>query len=506
VRTSTIIVPVTWIAAVVPAMSGDQPAPATDAEKRDKPKPSGRPNLVVIMTDNHGAWTLGCYGNPDIRTPRIDALAKEGMLFRRCFASNAVCSPTRATFLTGLMPSQHVVHSFLSAGEPQIGPNAHCVLREFRTLPRILSELGYVCGLVGKWHLGGNLQPQEGFSYWITTPHGHTTTFYNADVIEAGKIRKEPTYLTDFWTEHGCKFIAERATDKDRPFFLFLTYNGPYGLGQSLLNPARNRHAEYYADKELKSFPREPMHPWLFNNKQFLNNIKAMRRYAAEVSGVDDGVGRILHALKEHKLDDNTLVLFTADQGWGGGQHGIWGMGDHTRPLHAFDETVHVPLIVRQPGRIAAGTTSDILVSNYDLMPTLLDQLGFKDNMPRQPVSPGRSFAPVLSAREHGDKLAWDNVVFYEFENTRAIRTDAWKLIVRKDLDGVEAGPDELYDLGADPGQRKNVIGQAVHAEVEKDLRGRLDAFFERYAEPRYDLWRDGKSQARRLTRPKAKN
>jgi arylsulfatase A-like enzyme len=221
---------------------------------------------------------------------------------------------------------------------------------------------------------------------------------------------------------------------------------------------------------------------------------------------VDDGVGRILHALKEHKLDDNTLVLFTADQGWGGGQHGIWGMGDHTRPLHAFDETVHVPLIVRQPGRIAAGTTSDILVSNYDLMPTLLDQLGFKDNMPRQPVSPGRSFAPVLSAREHGDKLAWDNVVFYEFENTRAIRTDAWKLIVRKDLDGVEAGPDELYDLGADPGQRKNVIGQAVHAEVEKDLRGRLDAFFERYAEPRYDLWRDGKSQARRLTRPKAKN
>jgi len=474
------------------------PGSAAESTALKEPAKPHRPNLVVIMTDNHGAWTLGCYGNPDIRTPRIDALAKEGMLFRRCFASNAVCSPTRATFLTGLMPSQHGVHCFLAAGEPQIGPDAHCVLREFGTLPRILAQLGYVCGLVGKWHLGGNLQPQEGFSYWVTTPHGHTTTFYNADVIEAGKIRKEPTYLTDFWTEHGCKFLAQRAQEKDRPFFLFLTYNGPYGLGQSLLNPARNRHAAYYADKELKSFPREPMHPWLLSNKQFLNNIKAIRRYAAEVSGVDDGVGRILDALKQHGLDDNTLVLFTADQGWGGGQHGIWGMGDHTRPLHAFDETVHVPLIVRQPGRIPAGKSSDILVSNYDLMPTLLDQLGIKEHVPRKPESPGRSFAPVL----RGAQMAWDNVVFYEFENTRAIRTDAWKFIERKDLGGVEAGSDELYDLGADPGQRQNVAGKAEHAAIEKGLRRRLAEFFDRYAEPRYDLWRGGVSQAPRLTRP----
>src|SRR5262245_4456266 len=226
-----------------------------------------RTNLVFILTDNQGAWTLGCYGNPDIRTPNIDRLAKDGTLFTRCFASNAVCSPTRATLLTGLLPSQHGVHSYLRAGAAQIGPEAHCTIREFRTLPKVLSEAGYTCGLAGKWHLGGNLQPQEGFTYWVTMPHGHTTTFYDAEVIEGGKVRKEPTYLTDFWTDHAVKFIEQ---NRDRPFFLFLAYNGPYGLGQSLREPARNRHAAYYADKELKSFPRLEPHPWLVQNREYL--------------------------------------------------------------------------------------------------------------------------------------------------------------------------------------------------------------------------------------------
>src|SRR5205807_2652612 len=154
---------------------------------------------------------------------------------------------------------------------------------EFRTLPQVLARAGYVCGLSGKWHLGGNLTPQAGFTDWVTMPHGHTTTFYNAEVIDGGKVRKEPTYLTDFWTNQSVRFIER---NKDRPFFLYLAYNGPYGLGSSLQNPARNRHAAYYADKELKSFPRSEAHPWLAVNKQFLNDIGAIRRYAAEVSGV----------------------------------------------------------------------------------------------------------------------------------------------------------------------------------------------------------------------------
>jgi arylsulfatase A-like enzyme len=445
-----------------------------------------QPNVVLILTDNQGAWTLGCYGNPDIRTPNIDRLAREGMLFERCYSSNAVCSPTRATLLTGLIPSQHGVHSYLAAGAPQTGPRSYSTIAEFRSLPEILAEAGYTCGLSGKWHLGDNTKPQEGFTYWVTMPHGHTTTFYDAEVIEDGKIRKEPQYLTDFWTDHGVRFIEQ---NKDKPFFLYLAYNGPYGLGGAMLEPARNRHAAYYADKELKSFPREKLDPRLNGNKRLLNNVEAMRRYAAEVSGVDDGVGRILATLEANNLADDTLVIFTADQGLAAGQNGFWGMGDHTRPLTAFDWTTHSPLIYRYPKHIPAGERENILISNYDFLPTVLDYLGLKDKTPTKPRLPGRSYAGTLNGKHD----AGDNTVFFEFENTRSIRTDDWKLITR-----FPDGPNELYDLKHDPDERHNVIDKSAQAAKQKELREQLDKFFATYADPRFDLAHGGQSKAPR--------
>ena len=445
-------------------------------------------NVVLIMTDNHGAWTLGCYGNKEIRTPHIDRLARQGTLFTRCFSSNAVCSPTRATTLTGLLPSQHGVHCWLGGGGAQIGPKAYNTIGEFRSLPMILADRGYVCGLVGKWHLGRNLEPQSGFSYWLTKPTGHTSRFYNAEVIENGVVRKEPGYLTDFWTDHATEFIER---NKDRPFFLLLAYNGPYGLGGSLGRPARNRHAAYYADKELASFPRQPIHPWLHHNRQYVNNMTAIRRYAAEVSGIDDGVGRVMKTLARLDLDENTLVVLTADQGLCGGHNGMWGMADHSRPLHTYDGTIHVPLIYRQPGKIPADRRSDIMVSNYDLLPTVLGYSGLKDRMAPEPASPGRDYSGVL----RGESVAWDNVVFYEFENTRMIRTAEWKYTRR-----YPSGPDELYHLTADPGEGTNLVDHADHAPTRARLRGRLDTFFERYADPQYDLWHGGRSKSHLIT------
>ncbi len=446
------------------------------------------PNVVLIMTDNHGAWTLGCYGNPDIRTPHIDRLAREGMLFSRCYSSNPVCSPTRATWLTGLMPSQHGVHCFI-AGSVQIGPKAFSTLEEFRSLPEVLAESGYTCGLSGKWHLGKNMEPQEGFSFWVTKPGGGTSEFYDQQVIENGKTHKEPAYLTDYWTTRGIEFIEE---NKERPFFLFLAYNGPYGLSPLLLNDARNRHAAYYADKELPSFPRREMHPWMYNNRDYLNNPTSMRRYASEISGIDDGVGRIMATLKKHGLDENTLVVFTGDQGLAGGQSGIWGMGDHTRPLTAFDTTMHVPLILRHPERIASGARCDLLVSNYDFYPTALNYLDLKDKIPEQPTSPGRSYASVLDGDASDSK--WDNTVFYEFETVRAVRTDRWKYVER-----MKGGPRELYDLSEDPGELKNLIDQPAVESVQNDLRERLHRFFDRYADPKYDLAKGGTTKAQFL-------
>ncbi|MEE8452312.1 MAG: sulfatase-like hydrolase/transferase [Thermoguttaceae bacterium] len=452
-------------------------------------KPAG-PNVVLIMTDNHGPWTLGCYGNRDIKTPHIDRLAAEGLLFGRCYANNAVCSPTRATFLTGLMPCQHGVHCYLGAGGAQIGPGAYDTLEEFDTLPSLLADAGYVCGLSGKWHLGGNLHPQEGFSFWVTKPHGHSRGFYDQEIIESGKIRVEPSYLTDYWTDRGIEFIE---ANKDRPFFLFLAYNGPYGLGGAMHEPIRNRHRDTYADATLPSFPRLPAHAWNHQYGDRIGDVRAIRKYAAEISGIDDGVGRVIDALERLELDENTLVIFTADQGLAGGHSGFWGMGDHTRPLTGFDWTMHVPLIFRHPGRIPAGKRVDLLVSNVDFMPSMIEYLGLaRGNSTRAHStgarSPGRSFAAALGGNQIED---WDHTVFYEFENVRAIRTDRWKYIER-----FRQSPNELYDLTTDPGELNNLVDQSEHAVTRRELARRMHAHFDRIADPRWDLWKGGTSKS----------
>jgi arylsulfatase A-like enzyme len=190
-------------------------------------------------------------------------------------------------------------------------------------------------------------------------------------------------------------------------------------------------------------------------------------------------------------LDENTLVIFAADQGWMGGQNGLWGMGDHTRPVGAFDLMMHVPLIFRQPGRIAPGQTSDLLVSNYDFLPTVLGYLGLGDKLASaRPKSPGRDYSPVL----RGQTIAWDNVVYYEMERLRAIRTGQWKYVERH-----PDGPHELYDLAADPRERFNLFGQPKQAAQQRALAQQMAAFFAQYAEAEYDLWRGGRSKARRL-------
>jgi arylsulfatase A-like enzyme len=444
-------------------------------------------NLVFILTDNQGAWTLGCYGNRDIRTPHIDRLAAQGIRFTRALSSNPVCSPTRATFLTGLIPSQHGVHSFLDP-KFMMGPEAYNTLQEFRSLGEVLRDAGYVCGLSGKWHLGANLTPSEGFTTWTTKPDGHTTEFYDQNVIENGALRKEAGYTTDLWTRKGIEFLEQNHT---RPFFLFLAYNGPYALGGLMNHKARNRHAATYADQPMDSFPRDAMHPWQNQNKQFHNRVEAARRVAAEVSGVDDGVGEIMATLDRLGLTANTLVVYTSDQGWMGGQNGIWGMGDHQRPVGAHELMMKVPFIFRQPGKIPAGRTSDLLVSNYDFLPSVLGYLGLADRVPPAPKSPGRDFSPVL----RGESVPWENVVFYEFETCRAVRTDTHKLVLRH-----PSGPHELYDMRADPQERMNLYGQPGLDPLRRDLQARLETFFRTYSDPQYDIWAGGRSKARRAT------
>ena len=185
--------------------------------------------------------------------------------------------------------------------------------------------------------------------------------------------------------------------------------------------------------------------------------------------------------LRRLRLDDNTLVIFMADQGLAGGHSGFWGMGDHTRPLTAFDWTTWIPMIFRHKAALPAGRTSKALVSNYDVLPSVLSYLGLKDELPNQPPSPGRDVTPIL----RGQEIDWDDTVFFEFENVRSIRTEKWKYIER-----IYQQPNELYDLESDVGERMNLYGRPEFTSIQGELTELLHVFFDRYAEPEWDLWK----------------
>ncbi len=458
--------------------------------KPTRPKRAKKPNIVFILTDNQGAWQLGCYGNPDFQTPNIDRMAKEGVRFTRAFANNAVCSPTRATFLTGLTPSQHGVHRYLSAGRLQIGPQAKYTLEEFTTLPEVLHHAGYTCGLSGKWHLGANATPQDGFSFWVTKEHGHSPGFLNQKVLEDGETKTIEKHLSEYWTDRGIEFIESAAKKKDTPFFLYLAYNGPYTLSGAIKEKVPSPWSDPYVDHHLPSFPRpKKIHPWQRNQHDLIGDVEIGRNLAGQVTAVDAGVGRIMETLKRLKLDEDTLVVYTADQGAVAGHAGFWGMGDHSKPLHARDGTMSIPMIFRWPGAIPAGRTEDALVSNYDFMPSLLGLLDLP--MPTQPVlSPGRDFSAALRGK---DLNGWQNEMFYEFENVRAIRTADWKYVERLG----EEPPAELYNLKSDPDELNNLSAAKKQEERKEELAKRLHDWFGKNADPKWDLWKGGKSKAR---------
>jgi arylsulfatase A-like enzyme len=251
-----------------------------------------------------------------------------------------------------------------------------------------------------------------------------------------------------------------------------------------------NRHTAYYADKELPCFPREPVHPWLKQNRSFIGDPVSMRGYASAVSGVDDGVGAILDTMGRNGLDDDTLVIFCSDQGLCGGHHGMWGMGDHSRPIHTYEETMHIPLIFRHTGSIPEGTVFEERTCNYDFFPSMLDYLDMADALPSSPALPGTSYARAM----RGEQILWGDTFFHEFENVRMIRNDRWKYTWR-----FPDGPDELYDMQSDPGETQNLANDIGSEAVIREMREQIAAFFMKYADPQYDVWRGGRSKAGRI-------
>jgi arylsulfatase A-like enzyme len=453
-----------------------------------------QPNILFIVVDNQPASILGSYGNPDVKTPNIDRLAREGVRFTRAFAVHGMCSPTRATLLTGLLPSQHGVQDWLDDEEMESWPSDWNAIREYRTLPYTLKNRGYQTSLIGKWHLGQPRPPDEWFDYWVTFNLGHTIDFWNNEINDnSNKYNVEGRHSVDFFTDKAVDYL--QAYDHPEPFFLMVTYNGPYMNPPTNLGAAKNRHYVDYENKEFSSFPRtrinetileEIPYPdpeeWYLNLARMHNDQETMANAASQNTMVDDGVGRLLDALRDNGLADNTLVIYTSDQGNFFGQHGLWGHTDFSFPASLYEAAMNIPLIAHYPGVIEKDQVSDLFIGQYDLMPTILDMAGLNVEIAN---SPGRSFAEHLKGNE---LEAWSDAVYLDQEATRAIRTNRYAYWKR--LKGT--GEHELYDMQTDPGQEDNLYGNPNYVEVIEQLDRRLTQFFATYSAAQYDLWRGG--------------
>jgi arylsulfatase A-like enzyme len=462
-----------------------------------------RLNLILIVTDNQHPDLLGAYGNPTIRTPNIDILAEQGVRFTSAHAVSGVCSPSRATLLTGLLPSQTGVHNALP-GRPPI--DDWSAISEFRNLPMTLKAAGYKTSLIGKYHLGRHDRAQLGFDDWVTFPSGHTESFYNVGVIDNGAGYVVGSHITDFWTKKAIERI--QAWRDKTPYFLMLSFNGPYSLPPVVNELYENRHTGQYIENP-PSMPQEPVNPALENWAregdprtyseahgitpwaaiQALNNRRSMANIAAETSMIDDGVGRLMAALKESGQLENTLVIYTSDQGAAFGQRGLWGNSSWAWPFAAYDANTRIPLIIRLPGnRAIRGQTVVGIVNQYDVFPTILDLLGFSDINIQD--SPGQSFAAAIRDNETLPGRA----AYFDYLTTRAIRTTKYRYIEHLLHD-----KSELYDLLADPAEMTDLSAVPEYQAARQEMSGMLSQFFATYADEHYDLWHGGTAKARAL-------
>lgn len=349
---------------------------------------------------------MGCAGNSEIRTPNLDRLATTGLRFENFFCASPVCSPARASILTGRIPSQHGVQDFLRAGNTSVtGTEDRGIeyLEGQTAYTDLLAEAGYLYGLSGKWHLGYSEKPQKSFTYWDVHASG-SGPYYNAPMIRDGQLYQGEGYVSDLITDHALEFLTAQR-ESDNPFCLNVNYTAPHAPWGREHHP-KELYDDYFQNCAFQSTPAEPMHPQQLHKSGSSGSLgftEETRRatlsgYFAAVTAMDANVGRLLDWLEANGLREDTLIIFTSDNGMNMGHHGIYGKGNGTFPPNMFETSVKVPMLISQPGHIPQGQVIESLHSHYDLMPTLLDYLDVPNG--DADVLPGQSFAALLQGQE----------------------------------------------------------------------------------------------------------
>lgn len=477
------------------------------------------PNIIFIMSDDHAYQAISAYGHGLNHTPNIDRIAKEGAIFNRGFVTNSICAPSRAVVLTGK-------HSFVNGKVDNIQafdwnqPN----------FAKLLQEAGYQTALVGKIHLDG--QPQ-GFDYSAVLPgQGH---YYNPDFIENGVTRRIKGYVTSITTRLALDWL-ENKRDSSKPFLLLYQQKAPHRnwkpeekyldlFDADTFDPPANyfddyqnrgsaakeqemridRHARWghdfkmlvdpdgeYTDlnEELERFDDDQRKAWL---AAYAPKNEAMKRlnltgkelsvwkfnryikdYLRTIQSIDDGVGEVLDYLDENGLYENTIVIYTSDQGFYLGEHGWFDK------RFIYEESFRTPILMRYPKEIKPGTHIDELVQNLDFAPALLDYAGLEIPGDMQ----GESFRKMVS----GESSEWRDAIYYTYyeypsvhmvKRHYGIRTGRYKLIhFYYDVDEWE-----MYDLEKDPAEMNNIYADEQYSSVRADMHEKLAAIREKYGD-----------------------
>jgi arylsulfatase A-like enzyme len=450
-----------------------------------------RPNILFIMSDDHSANAISAYGSVVNKTPHLDRLAQEGMRFAHCFAVNSICTPSRATILTGQYSHINGVPVFnrFDGGRPNVA--------------KYLQAAGYHTGMIGKWHLGSD---PTGFDQWIVLPG--QGVYFDPDFLVSEGRKKLHGYVTDIITDLAIDFL-QRAP-KDKPFFLMCHHKAPHRswepdpkhkalfAGRTIPEPAtlrddystrtdalhenRQRVFDDLTRRDLKLEPPDTLEgtqrlSWLDAKPKEMETVvdgrptkltgealnrwkyqRYMQDYLACVQSIDDNVGRLLDWLDAHGLRDNTIVIYTSDQGFFLGEHGLYDK------RFMYEPSIQMPFIVRWPGVIQPGSVQEALAINPDFAPTFLNAAGLSVPGDMQ----GRSLLPLFKGRAPAD---WRTSFYYRYyhdpghHNTRAhygVRTMTHKLIYywtkdQWELYDLRNDPDEIHNLYSDPAQQQTV-------------------------------------------------
>lgn len=459
-----------------------------------------RPNVVLIMSDDHAAQAISCYGSRINQTPNIDRIAREGIRFDNCFCTNSICAPSRAVILTGKHSHVNGVRDNRAVFDPAQ-----------QTFPKILQQSGYQTAVVGKWHLKSD---PTGFDYWNVLPG--QGQYYNPDMIELGERKRHTGYATDLITDVAIDFV-ENGRDRRKPFLLLANHKAPHRNWQpaprhlkmydNTVIPEPETLFDDYATRsaaareqemtiaehlrmeyDLKMGPpperlneeqkeaweaaytpkREAFEKDRPEGKELVRwrYQRYMEDYLGCIAAVDENIGRVLDYLEKSGLADNTVVVYTSDQGFYLGEHGWFDK------RFMYEESLRIPLLIQYPRLVQPGSTNDDMVTNLDFAPTILDLAGAGPPQDMQ----GRSFVTLL---ENPEAAGWPQSIYYHYYEFPAehkvkrhygVRTKRYKLIhFYHDIDAWE-----LYDLEEDRHELNNVYSDPAYLDVRQQLEGEL--------------------------------